>query len=60
MRRRATSLFLVTAVAASLPGCVAVFGDVDTDDDDTPNQRALTALERRMDRVEEHLPKQSK
>ena len=60
MRRRTLAGLVVAAVAAAaLPGCIAVFGEMDDDDDrETPNDRALTALERRMERVEDGLPKQ--
>ncbi len=62
MRRRTLAALLVTVVAAgALPGCIAVFGGDDSDDEgETPNRRALTDLERRMDRLEQALPKQPK
>lgn len=55
MRRRGLALALAVA-AAALPGCIAVIGDKESSAG-TPNDRALTDLEKRMDRVDERLPK---
>jgi uncharacterized protein YceK len=55
VRRRGLALALAVA-AAALPGCIAVIGDKESSAG-TPNDRALTDLEKRMDRVDERLPK---
>jgi len=56
VRRRGLALAIAIA-AAALPGCIAVVGDKESSKG-TPNDEALTKLEKRMDRVEEKLPKQ--
>ena len=56
MRRRTLALTIAVA-AAALPGCIAVVGDKESSKG-TPNDEALTKLEKRMDRVDEKLPKQ--
>jgi len=56
VRRRGLALAIAVA-AATLPGCIAVVGDKESSAG-TPNDRALTDLEKRMTVVEERLPKQ--
>lgn len=59
MRRRAVARGLVLAMAAaSLPGCIAVVGGDKSQRVETPTGEALTKLEKRMDRIDERLPKQ--
>jgi hypothetical protein len=56
VRRLATALLLL-AGAASLPGCIFVARGDKESPADTPNGRALSELEKRMDRVESRIPK---
>jgi hypothetical protein len=57
VRRRGLALAIVVA-ASTLPGCIAVMGNKESSAG-TPNDKALTKLEKRMDRVDERLPKQA-
>lgn len=55
MRRRGTAIALLAGLAAVLPGCVFA---MNTDDGPPPDRDAqLTRLEKRMDRIEQSLPK---
>lgn len=55
MRRRAAGLLLLAALVSALPGCIFA---MNTDDGPPADRDAeLTRLERRMDRIEEALPK---
>ncbi len=53
MRPRGLAAALLVAVAASLAGCVAAVAD----HPDPVHAEKLSDLERRMDRVEQRLPK---
>jgi hypothetical protein len=53
MRRRAFAAAFLVAAAALLPGCITVVGE----ENDPVYSEKLSQLERRMDRVEQGLPK---
>jgi hypothetical protein len=55
--RLVARVMALAVAAAALPGCIAVFGSDSTSEVETPTGEKLTSLEKRMDRVEERLPK---